>query len=170
MNRTSPRRLLLAALLRLALVVALFAAGWSVYRQLPQSLPPALGDTERRHETRVHIILQRTVNQSVLKTQIPVQLYSINVAAAQREFIAERPKGTRLEEFITRKMRGRPIIEGRLDERGETTVNASPGTWWIHATLPGPEEITWRLRVNVAGREQTIELTPENAYTRAKNF
>lgn len=162
--------MLLASFLRLALLVALFAAGWSIYRHLPRSLPPTLADIEHTNETRLHIILQRTVNDSVLKTQIPVQLYSINVAAAQREFIAERPKGTRLEDFITRKMRGRPVIEGRLDERGEATLSAPPGTWWIHATLPGAEEITWRLRVNVAGREQTIELTPENAYTRAKRF
>lgn len=156
--------------LRLALVLALFAAGWSIYRRLPRSAPALGSDAERTSETHLRLRLQRTVKDSVLKTQIPVQLYSINIAAAQDEYLAERPTGTRLEDFITRKMKGRPIIEGRLDERGETTLNVPPGTWWIHATLPGSEEITWRLRVNIAGREQTVELTPENAYTRTKRF
>lgn len=157
--------------MRFALVVALFAAGWSIYRRLPADEAGSIfGDAGHASETRVRIVLQRTVSDSVLKNAVPVQLYSINVAAAQREFLAERRAGMRLEDFITRRMKGRPIIEGQLDERGEVTLDVPSGTWWVHATRPGEPELMWRLRVYIAGRDQTIELTPDNAYTRAKRF
>lgn len=169
MNTTLARELLAVAL-RFALVVALFAAGWSIYRRLPRDVSTVLGGAEQSRTTRVRIVLQRTVSDSVLKNAVPVQLYSINMAAAQREFLAERHAGMRLEDFITRRMKGRPVIEGQLDERGEVTLAVPPGTWWIHATRPGEQELIWRLRVHIAGHEQTVELTPDNAYTRAKKF
>lgn len=170
MNTTLTRELLAAAL-RFALVVALFAAGWSIYRRLPgDDVSTVFGGAQQGSTTRLRIVLQRTVSDSVLKNAVPVQLYSINMAAAQREFLAERRAGMRLEDFITRRMKGRPVIEGQLDERGEVTLAVPPGTWWIHATRPGEQETMWRLRVHIAGHEQTVELTPDNAYTRAKRF
>ncbi len=72
-----------------------------------------------------------------------------------------------------RRMGERQPLAAELDERGETTLAVPPGKWWVHATLSergGAEEVTWRLPVNVSGREATVELTPENAYTRAKSF
>ena len=53
---------------------------------------------------------------------------------------------------------------------GEAALNVPPGKWWIHATVEGDRELTWRLSVNVNGREKTVELTKENAYLRAKRF
>ena len=32
------------------------------------------------------------------------------------------------------------------------------------------EQLEWRLPVTVGGAKQTIELTPQNAYTRSKTF
>jgi hypothetical protein len=168
-NTTSVKELLARAL-RFALVIALFAAGWSIYRRLPDDASSVFGGTPQARETKLRIVIQRTVNDSVLKNEIPIRLYSINVAAAQREFLADRRAGMRLEDFIERRMKGRPVIEGQLDERGEVTLSVPHGTWWIHATRNDAEEITWRYRVNISGREQTVELTPDNAYTRAKRF
>ena len=67
-------------------------------------------------------------------------------------------------------MRGRVPIKARLDQTGQATLTVPPGKWWIHATLAGTLNVEWRLPVNVAGRKQTAELTPENAYARTKSF
>jgi hypothetical protein len=67
-------------------------------------------------------------------------------------------------------MAGREPVAAEFDERGEAVVVVPQGRWWIHATLDGPEELTWRLPVNVSGREKTVELGIDNAYTRAKSF
>ena len=67
-------------------------------------------------------------------------------------------------------MHGMRSVEARLDEHGQATVKLAPGKWWIHATLIGAQNTEWHLPINVAGRQQTIELTPENAYARTKSF
>ena len=92
------------------------------------------------------------------------------MAAVQREFISEHRPGVRFDDFLARRMQGRAPVAARLDQNGQATVTIPPGRWWIHATLAGTEEITWRLPVNIGGREQTVELTPDNAYMRAKSF
>jgi hypothetical protein len=76
----------------------------------------------------------------------------------------------RFEDFATRLMGERQPVTAELDERGEAVVALAPGRWWVHVTLAGGREVTWRLPVNVNGREKTVELTPENAYARAKEF
>ena len=67
-------------------------------------------------------------------------------------------------------MRGRSPINARLDKQGNGTVMLAPGSWWLHATLLGDEQFEWRLPVTVVGARQTVELTPQNAYTRSKTF
>ena len=165
-----------AATLRAALLLALVAAGWSIYRGLPRDESPPLGDSRRVAETRLHLVVRGARDNDAGAAHEPAafQLYSFDVAAAQRaaqrEFLSEPSRGARLEEFVRRRMGGRAPVEGRFDERGRAVVKVPPGKWWVHATLPGTPELTWRLPVNVAGREQSVELTPENAYTRAKRF
>ena len=102
--------------------------------------------------------------------KIPVQLYPINMAAARSEFDSERRPSQRFEDFANRQMNGRQPLNAEFDERGEAALPVPPGRWWIHATLDGDRELTWRLSVNVTGREKTVELTKENAYLRAKRF
>ncbi len=163
---------LAAAALRVALILALFGAGWSIYRRLPGGERALFGGGEQSGETLLHIVLRTAPNEQgpPPRREIPVQLYSIDLAAAQREFFSERRAGVRPEDFIARRMGGRPPIAARLDETGQTTVAVPSGKWWIHATLPGAQDVSWRLPVNIKGRQQTIELTPENAYTRTKSF
>ena len=165
-------RNLLAALLRVALVAAMFAAGWAVYRRLPHEERAVVGvREERRGATVVRIVLRRSeVGSKVSAEKIPVQLYPINMAAARNEFDSERRPGQRFEDFVTRMMGGRQPLTAELDERGETALAVPPGKWWVHASVSGAREFTWRLPVNISGREKTIELTPENAYARAKRF
>ena len=162
----------LAVHCRVALVLALVASAWSIYRRLPppdDSASP-FDRTAPQSATALRIVLRRSSFGSARRGKIPVQLYPINVEAARDEYGSERRPGVRFEDFMTRLMGNRQPLAGELDERGEAVIAVPPGKWWVHATLVGAEEITWRLPVNVAGREKTIELTQENAYTRAKSF
>lgn len=165
-------RKMLAALLRVALVAAMFAAGLAVYRRLPRDERSVVAlREERRGSTVVRIVLRRTqVGLRVSAEKIPVQLYPVNMAAARNEFDSEHRPGQRFEEFVTRMMGDRQPLSAELDERGETVLAVPPGKWWVHASVSGARDYTWRLPVNVTGREKTVELTPDNAYARAKRF
>jgi hypothetical protein len=171
-NTQSFARRALAALLRVALVVALVAAVWGVYRRLPHDERTVVGAGEARADATVlHIRLRREgTDLPVSAEKIPVQLYPINMTAALEEFESEHRPGQRFEDFATKQMGDRQRLSVELDEHGEATLEVPPGKWWIHATVAGERELTWRLPVNVAGREKTVELTSDNAYTRAKKF
>ena len=162
---------LAASAFRVALVAALAAAVWGVYRRLPEDEHSPTAAASRQRTTLVRLRL-RTDDIAVLVSakKIPVQLYPINMAAARNEFDSERRPGQRFEEFATRLMGDRQPLSVELDERGEGLVAVPPGRWWVHATVEGDRELTWRLPVNVSGREKTVELTKDNAYLRAKRF
>ncbi len=185
MKTTSLARSLMTGALRAALLCALVGAGWSVYRQLPDDARTIeTGDgrasddlAEEGGETRLRIVLRVETNErdsSVNSEEASgIELYSIDVASAQREFDSERRVGARIEDFIRQRMNGRAPLRARLDPRGEATITLQSGRWWIHAThthTGSAQELTWRLPVRVRGREQTIELTPDNAYMRTQSF
>jgi len=67
-------------------------------------------------------------------------------------------------------MKGRSPIDAQLDKQGQGSVLLSTGSWWLHATISGDEQLEWRLPVTVTGAKQTVELTPQNAYTRSNTF
>ena len=168
MSTHDTKRILVVNALRVALVAALFGVGAVVYRHLPQS---ESADAARASQpTVLRIVLRGEGLDAGALAETKVELFSFDVAAARREFDDERRYGQRFEDFVTRKMSARPPVSARLDREGEAVVTVAPGRWWVHATLAGADELTWRLPVNVAGREQIVELTPENAYTRARSF
>lgn len=182
MSTSNPAHHLLVAALRVALVIALVGAGWLIYRRLPHDdTAPAtgLGANRQTRDTLLRIVLQPQRSMGAddndgadddATSNTPVKLYSIDVAAAQREFFDERRPGMRFEDFIVRRMGARQPITTHLDAQGQSIVYVPPGRWWIHATQTGTQETTWRLPVNVAGQEQTVELTDANAYMRTKKF
>jgi hypothetical protein len=176
MSETHSRtRNFVVILLRIALVAALVTAVWAGYRRLPQDehtfVSAGTGTEEQRTGTILHIHLRRAdIGFPVSAEKIRVDLYPINMVAARNEFDSERRPGQRFEEFVTRLMGDRQPITTELDEHGETAIAVPFGKWWIHATVDGERELTWRLYVNVSGREKSVELTPDNAYTRAKKF
>ena len=165
-------RTLVAFALRVALVGSLAAAGWSIYRRLPHG--DSTGRAGRHAETRLRLVLRTPAGETAPPAGTDFQLYPVDVyavqRAARREFLSEPRRGARLEDFVRLRMRGHSPVEGQLDERGQAAVVVPSGKWWVHLTLPGATELSWRLPVNVAGREQTVELTEENAYVRAKRF
>jgi hypothetical protein len=161
----SGRGLLIVAL-RTALVVALAAAGWLVYRELPVT---SSQETSDRSTTNLQIVLRQSENGGPA-LDVPVSLYPVDVVAVRHEFFTEPRAGKRFEDFLKERMKGRSPVNTRLDKQGQASVVLAPGSWWLHATLSGDEQLEWRLPVTVTGARQIVELTPQNAYTRSKAF
>jgi hypothetical protein len=159
---------LLTLLLRAALVVALVASGWLIYSKLPHQDSPTLKAS--KSETNLQIVLRPPVNGASDSLDIAVELYPVDIVAARHEYFTERRAGTRFDDFLSERMKGRAPVSAKLDKQGQTSVAVSPGSWWLHAQLPGEENLEWRLRVDVGGAQQTVELTLQNIYTRTRSF
>lgn len=155
-------------MLRAALVVALLVAGWWIYRELPHQ-PDDVAQASHG-ETTLQIVLRQPDSVGAAALDIPVELYPIDVVAVRHEYFTERRAGKRFDDFLNERMQGRQTVIAKLDKQGQGTVVVPTGNWWIHARLEGVEELEWRLPVNAVGRTQTIELTAQNVYTRARSF
>lgn len=164
----TPSYNIFTGLLRAALLAALVGAGWNIYRHLPGGELAAAGGAQSA--TALQIVLRRAPTDMDAPMDIPVELYSIDVAALRREYGSEPRPGMRFDDFLARRMKSHPPVTSRLDRGGQTTLMIAPGKWWIHALLSGEQNVEWRLPVEVTGRRQTVELTPENAYARMKSF
>ncbi len=153
--------------LRAALIIALVAAGWLIYSRLPYA--PETQTTGPAGETTLQIVLRGSdINGASL--DIPVELYPIDIVAVRHEYFTERRAGKRFDDFLSERMKGRTPVTARLNKDGQTSVGLYPGNWWLHALIAGEEELEWRLPITVTGKKQTIELTSENVYTRARSF
>jgi hypothetical protein len=155
--------------IRIALVLSLVGAGWSVYRRLPAD-DYVSGGYGSANATALSIHLLLSQEDAGLPLSVPVELYPVDIAAVRREYASEPRPGVRFDDFLKRRMRGRTPLEAQLDQQGRATVNVTPGKWWIHAVLAGQHNIEWRLPVTIYGRRQTIQLTSDNAYARTKTF
>jgi hypothetical protein len=155
--------------LRLALVLGLLTTGWLVYTKLPHQSPDA-SDKSTSRSTVLQVLLQPGGDASGLALDIPVEIYPVDVVAVRHEYFAERRAGKTFDDFLNERMKGRAPVSARLDKDGQASVNLPEGNWWVHATLSGNEDLEWRLPISVSGGKQIVELTPQNAYTRAKSF
>jgi hypothetical protein len=160
------RRVAIAAL-QLALIVMLVGAGWLIYRRLPDSAADAKSD---RLTTTLQIVIAQVPEHAGDTLGITVRLFPVDIVAVRHEFFTEPRAGKRFDDFLKERMKGRSPVDARLDKQGHGAVLLTPGSWWLHATLPGEEQLEWRLPVRVNGTKQVIELTPQNAYTRSKTF
>ncbi len=158
--------------LAIALVGGLFGAGWNVYRRLPvdESAAMNITATDLGAQTNVTVSLRKGVAGATLNS--PVELYPFDLVAAQREFQATPHLAREFDDFLLRRMHGITPVKASTDNAGRAMAIVKEGDWWLHATavLSGGETIEWRLPVSVAGHEQTVELTMENAYERTKKF
>ena len=168
MKTTSISYSLLTLFLRAALVVALFASGWLIYSKLPHQDSPNLKASNA--ETTLQIVLRPPVNGGSDALDISVELYPVDIVAARHEFFTEPRAGKRFDDFLSERMKGRAPVAATLDKQGQTSVVVNPGSWWLHAQLAGEENLEWRLHLDVAGPKQTVELTPQNIYTRTRSF
>jgi hypothetical protein len=158
-------------LIRIALVLSLVGAGWSVYRRLPDDeyISDGAGSKANTTALSIQLLLSRE-DAGGVPVSVPVALYPVDIAAVRREYASEPRPGLRFDDFLKRRMRGRTPLEAQLDQQGQATINVTPGKWWIQAVLTGQHNIEWRLPVTVYGRRQTVQLTSENAYARTKTF
>ena len=153
--------------LQALLLFLLAGAGWWIYRRLPASNSEAQAN---RQSTDLQILIRQTPESVGPSLDVAVSLYPVDIVAVRHEFFTEPPKGKRFEDFLKERMKGRSPVNARLDKQGRGNVSLAPGSWWLHATLSGDEQLEWRLPVTVLGTRQVIELTPQNAYTRSKTF
>jgi len=159
---------LLTLFLRAALVVALVASGWLIYSKLPHQDSP--NPKASNGETTLQIVLRPPADNGFDALDIAIELYPFDIVAARHEFFTERRAGKRFDDFLNERMKDRTPVSARLDKQGQASVVVSPGTWWLHAQLSGEENLEWRLPLNIDGSKQTVELTPQNIYTRTRSF
>ena len=160
-------RALMILALQAGLVFLLVGAGWFIYRQLPAGTSEVRSD---RQTTSLQIVIRQPPETVGPSLEVAVSLYPVDIVAVRHEFFTEPRAGKRFEDFLKERMKGRSPVNARLDKQGQGAVMVAPGSWWLHATLSGDEQLEWRLPVTVAGSRQTVELTPQNAYTRSKTF
>lgn len=141
---TSIKYSLLTAFLRAALVVALFIAGWLVYRNLPHENPSR--PEASTAETTLQIVLRHSATSGADALDIAVELYPVDLVAVRHEYFTERRAGKRFDDFLSERMKGRTPVASKLDKQGQASVVLSKGSWWLHAQLLGEEN----LRVAVA--------------------
>jgi hypothetical protein len=167
-SSVSPKfRGLLIRVLQVSLILVLVGAGWLIYRQLPDGTADV---SSNQGTATLQIFIRQTPETVGPALDVAVSLYPVDIVAVRHEFFTEQRPGKRFEDFLKERMKGRSPINARLDKQGEGAVTLAPGSWWLHATLSGDEQLEWRLPVTVTGSKQVIELTPKNAYTRSKTF
>jgi hypothetical protein len=158
--------------LGVALVGGMFGAGWNVYRRLPGDGAAAMSfaATDSGAETKLTVMLRNDITGATMNS--PIEIYPFDLVAAQREFQATPHLARQFDDFLLRRMHGITPVKATTDQAGGAVATLSEGNWWLRATasLSSGETIEWRLPVSVAGREQTVELTMENAYERTKKF
>jgi hypothetical protein len=159
---------LITLALRGALVLGLFSAGWVVYNKLPG--PDVTSIDKPVSDTTLELVLRRSPEIGGRALDIAIELYPVDVVAVRHEYFTERRAGKRFDDFLNERMNGRRPVNVRLDQQGQSSVAVGPGNWWVHAVLSGEEDLEWRLPISVSGPKQTVELTPQNAYTRTKSF
>jgi hypothetical protein len=153
--------------LRAALVLLLVGTGWLIYKQLPATDLESSSDTS---QTSLQIVLRNGVDSGAASLDVAVDLYPVDIVAVRHEFFTDPRPGKRFEDFLKDRMKGRSRINTHLDNQGQGIVTLTPGNWWLHAKLSGLEEVEWRLPLTISGEKQTVELTPQNAYTRSRSF
>jgi hypothetical protein len=158
---------LLIQALQVALIAVLLGAGWLIYRQLPDS---AIEGRPSQGTSTLQIFIRQPPEGTGPALDVSVSLYPVDIIAVRHEFFTEPRPGKPFETFLKERMKGRTPINARLDKQGQGSITLTPGSWWLHATLSGDEQLEWRLPVTVTGAKQVIELTPQNAYTRSKTF
>ena len=157
--------------LGIALVGSLFGAGWRVYRRLPDDAPPPnIESAYGQANTRLVMIMSGGLVDATLNS--PVELYPFDLTSIQREFQANSRLSRQFDDLLVRRMQNVTPLRALTDSKGRAVTNVSAGSWWLHATalLVNGERLEWRLPLSIAGNEQTVELTAENAYERTKKF
>ena len=163
---------LIRILLAVALIGGLFIAGRRVYHSLPDDA-----------RTAASVVVNEGVAKRLLKVQIsnslpyatlnsPIEIYPFDLVAARREFEASPQLAKQFDDFLARRMHDVVPLRANTYDRGEAVAVLNKGEWWLHAfaLLETGETIEWRMPVAIKDRDETIELSLDNAYERTKKF
>src|SRR5580765_2918504 len=159
--------LALRIILGLALLGSLVFAGARVYRGLPAANSEA-AEIARGTPQDLTIVFRAGITTG----QTRVNLYPIDIAAAERDFANRGRSGKSFEDFLANRLETVTAVNVPIDGNGRGVTRVGEGNWWMHAVsaLNTGESIEWRVPLTIAQRPQTIELSAENAYMRSKKF
>jgi hypothetical protein len=162
--------LMLRVLLAVALLAALFLAGWNVYRHLPPDVSDQSAIARDAAPNGSRLVVRNRVTNAMLHS--PLEFYHFNLAAAQREYEASPKLAKQFDDFLVRRMHDVMPVKANVGGNGFATAHLTSGDWWLRATatLDSGEEIEWRLPLTVADHDQAVDLSLENAYERRKKF
>ncbi len=168
MPKQNPLIKIVEVLLALALLGALFFAGWRIYRSLPPDGAARIAFDEATANSELTIVLRDGPTAGPTR----VELYPIDFAAIQREFGTSSRPGKSLEDFLAQRLKNLVPIQTQTDRNGRAVAKLSEGNWWMRAISASSsgESIEWRMPVLISQRSNTIELSVDNAYERSKKF
>ena len=161
--------LVLRVFLAFGLLVALFSAGYRIYRRLPVD---SAGVTSEYNGplSGTRIVVRNTIRNATLHS--PIELYHFDLTATRREFDESPRLAKQFDDFLARRMHDVLPLKAEVTNDGVASTLLSRGDWWLRATaqLDTGEEIEWRLPLTVSNRDQAIDLSYENSYERTKKF
>lgn len=155
-------------ILALALLGSLIFAGWRVYR----ALPPGADQTPPADATAAKSQLTINLRETVSGAQTNVELYPIDYAATQKEFVLQGRPGKSFDEYLAQRLQKLSPVRVKIDQGGRASASLSEGQWWLRATCASgnDEMMEWRLPITIAQSANTVELSSDNAYARTKKF
>ena len=156
-------------LLALALLAALFSAGYHIYQRLPADSASITTDYNAPL-SGTRVVVRNTIRNATLHS--PIELYHFDLAAARREFDESPRLAKRFDDFLARRMHDVLPLKAEVTNDGTASTLLTRGDWWLRATaqLDSGEEIEWRLPLTISTRDQAIDLSYENSYERTKKF
>lgn len=157
-------------LLAIALIGALVFAGWRIYRRLPAESPNQTVFAEGRSRQSLRLVVRNKIAGATLRS--PLEFFHFNLAAARREYEASPRLARQFDDFLMRRMHDVTPVKADVRDDGYVVAQLWSGDWWLRAkaTLSTGEEIEWRLPVALNDRDQSVDLSFENAYERTKKF
>src|SRR5260370_26316752 len=119
--------------LGIALLAALFAAGWDVYRRLPPDGSVARPETYNTNaNSELTVIFHGDSVAMAVKTQ--VELYPIDFSSMQRDFSSAVRPGKTFDDFLAQRVKGLAPVRAPIDDKGRAVAKLSEGNWWLRAT------------------------------------
>lgn len=157
-------------LLAVALIATLVFAGWRIYQRLPADTSDQTIAIDRGAKAPCRVVVRNRVANATLHS--PLELYHFDLVGTRREYEASPRLARQFDDFLARRMTDVKPLKADVNGDGHAVAILGAGDWWLHASasLDTGEKIEWRLPLAVTNRDQSIDLSFENAYERTKKF
>jgi hypothetical protein len=171
-ERTQDNTLLsvVKVLLAIALIAALFFAGWRIYRRLPADPANQALFAAGRAQPALQLVVRNRIAGATLRS--PLEFFHFDLAGARREYEASPRLARQFDDFLVRRMHDVKPVRAEVNGEGYAVAQLWAGDWWLraYATLNSGEEIEWRLPLSLNTRDHSVDLSLENVYERTKKF